>query len=326
VRRAVLAAAVLTAAALLGGVAGCAGKEPNIDLNGWKLTLPEANDKGRAKEVKPAEVTEPWMTVTEDGSLEFWAPTSGGATTPNSTHPRSELISLTEWPAGQEAHILRTSVTVKQVPRDGNGIIVGQIHGAAAIRSVAFVMLRWKHDALLLDVKTIQKGTDRIVYQLLGGIPLNSRFDFTIADRGNGEMVLTAAHQGRRGEIRTRIPAVFAGQPVRFQAGDYQQADRPEGEGDGGRIVVHQLAEAVEQPGGPPGPPSPGVRISVNPAELEPGWPPRIRPQPAAQTLGPGPQPAPRPGRQPAPQSVPRPGPQPAPQSAPHPVPQSAPR
>jgi hypothetical protein len=100
-----------------------------INLAGWKLSIPEVNDKGDATTLQPAALKAPWLTPTPDGGLMFWAPTSG-ATTKNSDHPRTELDSLTNFKAGEGAHTLTASVTPLQVPQDGGGVILDQIHRA----------------------------------------------------------------------------------------------------------------------------------------------------------------------------------------------------
>src|ERR1700712_3714872 len=86
-----------------------------IDLTGWKLSIPEMNAKGGAASIEPATTRAPWLTQAPDGGFEFWAPTLG-ATTKNSSHPRTELQSLTSFGAGTEAHTLTASVTLLQLP------------------------------------------------------------------------------------------------------------------------------------------------------------------------------------------------------------------
>jgi hypothetical protein len=179
-----------------------------------------------------------------------------------------------------DAHILRASVTVLQVPRDGEGVIVGQIHGAADIKSVPYVMLRYQGGAVHVVVKNLHKGLDREFYPLLEGVPLNSTFDFTLADRGNGELVFTGTQAGRTREIRAPIPAAFMGATVRFQAGDYQQSDHPDGDDDGGRVTFHRLTEAADTPAGSPAVKSavpPGTHLT-GPPGTEPTAPPATDP------------------------------------------------
>jgi hypothetical protein len=214
----------------------------SVDLTGWKLSIPVENDDGNATTVEPAAVTEPWMTPNPGGGLVFWAP-SQGATTKNSDHPRTELNSLTNFQAGRGVHTLTASVTLLQVPQDGQGIILGQIHGADDISSVPYVMLRYQDGGLKVVVKQVQDGDQHINYQLLKKVDLNSRFDFTITDSGNGSLTFAATDNGQTQQVVAPIPAEFKGETVRFQAGDYQQADDPAGPRDGGRVIFHRLRE-----------------------------------------------------------------------------------
>jgi hypothetical protein len=219
------------------------GPPSKINLSGWKLSIPVPNSKGTPTQLEPAYTTSPWMVATPAGGLEFWAP-SKGLTTENSDHPRTELNSLTNFRGGQEARTLRASVTPLQVPEDGQGIILGQIHGADDISSVPYVMVRYQKDAVKVIVKQVQNGDDKLEYPLLEDLPLNTRFDFTISDNGTGEMTFTATRDGKTTDVTAPVPAAFIGATVRFQAGDYQQADNPGSPTDGGRVVFHQLAEA----------------------------------------------------------------------------------
>jgi hypothetical protein len=183
------------------------------------------------------------MTANHGGGLVFWAPSQSGATTKNSEHPRTELNSLTNFTAGQGTHTLTASVTLLQVPKDGQGIILGQIHGADDISSVPYVMLRYQDGGLKVVVKQVQDGNKHINYQLLKTLDLNSRFDFTITDSGNGNLTFSATNNGNTQQVVAPIPATFKGETVRFQAGDYQQADDPAGPQDGGRVIFHRLQE-----------------------------------------------------------------------------------
>lgn len=220
-----------------------------INLAGWKLSIPEVNDKGSATTLQPAALNAPWLTPTPDGGLLFWAHTSG-ATTKNSDHPRTELGSLTNFKAGEGAHTLSASVTLLQVPQDGGGVILGQNHGADDISSVPFVMLRFEQAQVRVVVKQEQSGTSSYKYPLLNNMGLNSRFDFSITDLGNGSLVISAARGADAHQVVVPIPVPFQGQTVRFQAGDYQQADDSAGPQDGGRVIFHHLAE--QHVAGPP--------------------------------------------------------------------------
>lgn len=253
-----VARATLVGALLLGVTACGSSPEPEpvrpppagvtkIDLSGWKLTIPVKNKKGNPTLVEPAQTVSPWMVANPDGSLQFWAP-AAGVTTENSSHPRTELNSLTNFKAGSGPHTLRASVTLQQVPKDGQGIILGQIHGADDISSVPYVMLRYQDNGVHVVVKNVQDGDDRVKYQLLENVPLNSRFDFTISDLGNGQMVFLGTIDGRTSRVQAPIPGEFAGATVRFQAGNYQQSDEPDGAQDGGRVVFHDLVQSTSAP------------------------------------------------------------------------------
>lgn len=213
-----------------------------IDLQGWKLTLPEEGDKGNAAEVEPAAVTDPWLTTGPDGSLTFWAP-AAGATTKNSKSPRTELISLTDFSAGEDRRSLTASLAVSQVPTDSKDIIIGQIHGSDDIKSVPYVMLHYKDGDIEAEVKQKQKGDEKQTFPLLSGVPLNERFDFTISDDGNGSMTLSATRGGQTQQATAPVPEEFQGETVRFQVGDYQQAESSEGDEDGGRVTFYTIEE-----------------------------------------------------------------------------------
>lgn len=118
---------------------------PHIDLNHWKVTLP-VGDSGPT-EVKPPEILN-YATNSElqdfmyndstDGSLVFYT-YPGGATTTNSSYPRTELreqmvpgSNNTNWTFAQGGNIKGT-LSVPEMSKDANGdfhrSIIMQIHG-----------------------------------------------------------------------------------------------------------------------------------------------------------------------------------------------------
>jgi len=108
---------------------------------------------------------------------------------------------------------------------------------------VPYVMLRYQDGGIKVVVKQVQDGDEHINYQLLKKVDLNSRFDFTITDPGNGNLTFAATINGSTQQVSAPIPAEFKGATVRFQAGDYQQSDDPAGPQDGGRVIFHRLHE-----------------------------------------------------------------------------------
>jgi hypothetical protein len=212
-------------------------------LDGWKLTLPTANEKGDAATMDPAVVAPPYLTTDPTGALVFWAPVAG-ATTKNSDHARTELNSLTNFAAGTERHSLAATVVVNQVPAAGKDVILAQIHGADDISSVPYVMLHWSDGALRVVVKQQQSGSAAQSYPLTGDVPLGAAFDIGITDNGDGTMTFTANHEGDTPMATAPVPAAFSGATVRFQAGAYQQDVSPgttAAPDDGARVTFSAL-------------------------------------------------------------------------------------
>jgi hypothetical protein len=90
---------------------------------------------------------------------------------------------------------------------------------------VPFVMLHYDAGAIRAVVKQGQSGPTSNKYPLISGVPLGGRFDYTISDNGAGSVVCTATYGSSSQSATIPIPAAFKGATVRFQAGDYQQAD-----------------------------------------------------------------------------------------------------
>jgi len=219
---------------------GLAPRGP-IGLAGWKLTLPTASEKGTAASVNPAGPSAPYLTRDNSGGLKFWAPVDG-TTTPNSKHPRTELVSLKNWKAGSSGkHTLRTSLSVAQTPSANQDIIIGQIHGADDISSVPYVMLHYDGGAVRVVVKQAQSGPTSDKYALISGVPLGARFDYTITDQGNGNLTFTATYGSNTRSVTIPIVPAFQNATVRFQAGAYQQGESSSGAQDGARLTFYSL-------------------------------------------------------------------------------------
>ncbi|HEX4361413.1 MAG TPA: polysaccharide lyase family 7 protein [Pseudonocardia sp.] len=227
---------------------GVNGVSRAVDLSGWKLTLPKASEKGTAASINPADSAPPWLTRDDGaGCLKFWAPVDG-ATTPNSEHPRTELVSLNNFKAGSGQHVLRASLAVAQAPSTNQDIIIGQIHGADDISSVPFVMLHYDAGTIKVVVKQAQSGSTSDKYPLISGVPIGARFDYGISDNGDGNLTFAARYGGRTPHVTIPIPAPFRGATVRFQAGAYQQGEAAEGgqADDGARVNFFTLDEGPD--------------------------------------------------------------------------------
>ena len=236
---------------------------PGTALSGWKLTVPEAGDRGTAHTVAPSDPdSAPWLSRGSDGGLALWAPV-GGATTAHSTHSRTELDSLTSFPAGGGGHLLEASLAIDQLPPTSQDIIVGQIHGAGDLIASAFVMLHYDGGSLRVVVEREPTGSDSVSYPLLTGVPLGARFGYLLADPGDGTVRVEVTYRGTTRRVTPPIPAAFRGATVRFQAGCYQldartggpatrtrtATGRPPGgaaarRGPGGRVTFYGLRES----------------------------------------------------------------------------------
>jgi hypothetical protein len=258
-RRVVVAVAAVAAVAGAGAIAVSAAQGPASaasaaaggSLTGWKLTLPvdsAGKQSGASTTVSPAKVTAPWLTRNADGSLAFFAPTKG-AHTPNSPHPRTELVSTNDFTAGSGTHTMTATMVMQQLP-SAQDIIIGQIHGGGPISSVPLLMLHYRHTAADAAnsgrvTQTIRKnptvaGSD--LSTVLTNVPMNAAFSYTITENISG-FTVTATSGGKTGKQTVPLNSSFKGKDVRFQVGDYQQTVANNSSTDGGRLTIKALTD-----------------------------------------------------------------------------------
>jgi hypothetical protein len=123
------------------------GENADIDLSNWKVTLPIPRSDGKPLEVSPPEVLnyatneilKPFFyNDSLDGALVFYT-YQGGATTTNSTYPRTELreqlvagSNSTNWTFAEGGR-MRGTLSVPEISKKSNGdyhrTIIMQIHG-----------------------------------------------------------------------------------------------------------------------------------------------------------------------------------------------------
>ena len=237
------ALALLLASCTSAPAPGPAPAPSDVKLDGWQLTLPIADpDSGDADTVNPAKVSPPWLTTADNGGVIFWAPVDG-ATTKNSSHARTELVQRDTFAAGSEPHTLTASATVTQLPKENPDVILGQIHGAEDIKSVAWVMLHYFDGAIKVVVKQAQSGSASQDYVLADSVPLNAPFTFRLSDNGNGTLTFGLDAAGQTKTATAPVPAAFAKATVRFQVGAYQQAESTDGAAadDGARVTFTKI-------------------------------------------------------------------------------------
>jgi hypothetical protein len=134
---------------------------------------------------------------------------------------------------------------IQQAPRGRQDIVVGQIHGANDISSSAFLLIHYDNGGVRVQIKqALHPSHASKSYPMISGVGLNSWFDYTITENGDGTVTVSITHGADTKPAHYTIPDVFRGQTVRFQAGDYQQADSSGGSGagsDGGRVTFTAL-------------------------------------------------------------------------------------
>ncbi|HEY0496705.1 MAG TPA: polysaccharide lyase family 7 protein [Kutzneria sp.] len=256
-RRALIAAAAAVAVVGAGAIGFSAAQSPAsaataVSLTGWRLTLPvdaAGKQSGASTTVSPAKVTSPWLTRTSAGALAFFAPTKG-AHTPNSPHPRTELVSVNDFAAGAGTHTMSATMVMQQLP-SAQDIIIGQIHGGGPISSVPLLMLHYRHTSadavnsgrvtLTIRKNPTVSGSD--LTTVLTNVPMNAPFSYTITENAAG-FTVTATSAGRTGKQTAALNPPFQGKDVRFQVGDYQQTEANNSATDGGKLTITALTDS----------------------------------------------------------------------------------
>lgn len=215
-----------------------------VSLTGWNLTLPVDSSGcqcGDAEQLDPAAITAPWLTRNSAGALVFWAPTEG-ATTPNSAHPRTELVSDDDFTGdGSGTHVLSSTLSVQQLPPAGD-IVIGQIHGGGSSSSIPFVLLHYTSGSLVVWARPSPSAGSTKDATLLTGVPLNGSFSYTLTESGK-KVEVSVSYDGRQASTTISLPSGFDGMDLRFQAGDYQQSDANQSSTEGGRLTVTALSQ-----------------------------------------------------------------------------------
>jgi hypothetical protein len=97
----------------------------NIDLRGWKLTLPV----GKPDEIRDLDgFKSEHFERTPDG-LRFRAPVEG-VTTKGSAYPRCELRELMLWSTESGTHTMSITQAITRLPAKKPHVVAGQIHDA----------------------------------------------------------------------------------------------------------------------------------------------------------------------------------------------------
>ncbi|HUP99866.1 MAG TPA: polysaccharide lyase family 7 protein [Aeromicrobium sp.] len=205
-----------------------------FSLTDWKLTLPSGGDE-------PDEVDQPKLATFQDpryfhvdpvgGGVVFRAPV-GGATTANSSYPRSELREMADggkkeasWSGKKGTHVMTITEAVTALPKKKPEVVAGQIHDDED----DVVMLRLNGTKLFVESDSDSVGVLDPAYQL--GTRFTVQFVVTpglIRVTYNGTKTLGLKRKGSG---------------YYFKAGCYTQSNEDDHDGNVyGEVVVYSLS------------------------------------------------------------------------------------
>lgn len=207
-----------------------------FNLTDWKLTLPTGDDDD-----EPEEVNQPKLATFQDpryfhidpvgGGVVFRAPV-GGATTANSSYPRSELREMAEggseeasWSGKKGTHVMTITQAITALPKEKPEVVAGQIHD----EEDDVVMLRLNGSKLFVESDSDSVGVLDPAYQL--GTRFTVQFVVTpglIRVTYNGTKTLGLERRGSG---------------YYFKAGCYTQSNEDDDGGNVyGEVVIYSLA------------------------------------------------------------------------------------
>ena len=213
-----------------------------IDLATWNLSVPVG--------IPATTINTPQLVRGyQDGyfrsgeTLFFWAPVTG-STTDNAKYPRSELRETTadgrafNWNYTSADNVLRAALTVNQVPSNGK-IVIGQIHAYQSNEPLLKVEYQYKEKLKTGNiVAKLRRSPDAEieVITVAQGVPLNVRFDYTIALTSAGDLSVNAFEF----DWKTRLDPQWSTKLLYFKAGVYTQ-DNTGYASEGGAATFYML-------------------------------------------------------------------------------------
>ncbi|MFJ1766805.1 polysaccharide lyase family 7 protein [Amycolatopsis sp. NPDC088138] len=247
VKRGMIAAAVLSAVAVLAGGAtaiaapsgtapACSSPADVLDLHNWYEGLP-IGEAENPKNVKQPELAtyraDPWFTTTADCTGVQFRAAVNGVTTSGSGYPRSELRETdgsknASWSSTSGTHTMVVKEAVTHLPEDKDQVVAGQIHGSDDDLTV----FRLEGTKLY-----VTKGDDTHYKLVTGDYRLGTVFEAKYVVSGGK---VKAYYNG---VLQTTITQKFSG--AYFKAGAYTQANcdksAPCSDGNYGEVVIRGL-------------------------------------------------------------------------------------
>jgi len=221
-------------AALCSAASAFAAPGANFNLSSFDLQLPVASGSGVKTETGAqleAGYTDAYFFSGTSNQMVFWAPVTG-ATTANSSYPRSELrqVSPSDWKL-TSTHTMNAACKVTKVPSNGR-VIIGQIHGNATGSEVC--KLLWNVGA----VEFHYKDDSRVEHAInLGNFSVGAALTYTIKCANK---VITVTVNGKSGS-HSYTASMWQGDTYYFKAGSYCQ-DNTGTSSEGARVEFTSLS------------------------------------------------------------------------------------
>jgi hypothetical protein len=209
-----------------------------LDLRNWYLTLPtgSAGDPDTVRQPELASYSSPFFRVDEQRDGVVFTANAGGATTKNSSYPRSELREMTgdklaSWSNRTGTHTLAVRQAVTQLPTAKPELVTAQIHDAES------------------DVMEIRLEGKRLIAQYGGGDGDGKKElvvdpDYALGKRYDLRIVATAGHIHVWYDDKHVGDIAQSGSGWYFKTGSYLQSNTAKGDTANavGKVVVYALS------------------------------------------------------------------------------------
>jgi hypothetical protein len=215
-----------------------------VDLTVWNLSVPVGSPALTIDTpALAAGYRDPYFHA-DSGTLFFWAPVTGSVTK-SAKYPRSELREtfpdgrVRNWKYPEADNLLRASLVVNQVPSSGK-IVIGQIHQYGSNEPLLKVEYQYKETTKLGNIVAKLRPTpdqeEPTVIQITSGVPLNSRFTYTIHLTPSGSLLVSAANA----QWSYKLDPGWKTKDLYFKAGVYTQ-DNTGYATEGGKVTFYKL-------------------------------------------------------------------------------------
>ena len=224
--------------------------DETITLERVNLTTPEKDDNSdNCKTYRFGEFPCNDFYQNKDGDgIEFWAPTKGFSSK-STSRTRTEIREVTDrhaaynWRYTDHAHhFLQAALTVVQAPKVSQETVVGQIHVHGSTRPP--MKLSWDKEKIVLGFREKFDQVNPIDTILLTGVPLMSRWTYSIHVTKAGSLTVEVNSNGRSNTVTTALDPGWAEQGLYFKAGVYNQENPTDRTTDdeGSRAIFHKLS------------------------------------------------------------------------------------